>query len=352
MFLLPWMDAKFATRKFKIPGSAGLSVAWAQYRRHSRRSRAMKGKRLALAHGPSARVGHSLTALEDGTLLLFGGGVPDGVHNDCFVLDTATLQWRGVATTGDVPPARYQHTASLVAGKLYVIGGAATETVFDDLHVLDTASWTWSRPDVRGDAPGPRNMHTAAVVGDSIFVFGGALTFDNAVADGAVHVLDTKTLTWSQPYTYGQGPTPRFGHSCESMGRRLVFFGGMDRDHEYNDCYALDTDSMRWHHMEAGEGAPAPRAGHTCTVDPAAPTTSVLICGGFSRSKPYDEVWSLNAITGAYAPAALRGERCGARLGAGAAKVGERLWLYGGADFSAVYDDMYVLDASRAPPTA
>lgn len=142
---------------------------------------------------PSARSGHTLTAIGS-KLYLFGGGVwneDEGwVHkyNDIHVLDTETMHWSKPATTGTVETSTFP--ISWAVGRyLFVFGGGSKpqHCVTNDMYVLDTATMQWSSPDAKGDKPQPRDMGTAALVGNNVFLMGG-------YAGGAVDYFDRMSI--------------------------------------------------------------------------------------------------------------------------------------------------------------
>src|SRR5580704_15848854 len=87
---------------------------------------------------------HSATLVGDHQVYIFGGRTSDaGVFsgpinsriagkpnskprplNDLHVFDARRMVWSRPKTRGEIPPARYGHTATLVEGdKIYIIGG-------------------------------------------------------------------------------------------------------------------------------------------------------------------------------------------------------------------------------------
>jgi N-acetylneuraminic acid mutarotase len=144
---------------------------------------------------PSARSGHTLTAI--GTkLYLFGGGVwneDEGwvhKHNDIHVLDTETMHWTRPVTTGAAETSTFP-IAWALGGYLFIFGGGSKiqHCVTNDLYVLDIATMHWSSPDVKGDRPHPRDMGSAAMVGvgRNVYLLGG-------YAGGAVDYFEKLTF--------------------------------------------------------------------------------------------------------------------------------------------------------------
>ncbi|KAJ7405963.1 Rab9 effector protein with kelch motifs [Willisornis vidua] len=123
---------------------------------------------------------------------------------------------------------------------------------------------TWESPAVRGAQPQPRTFHTSsAAIGARLFVFGGGHRGAEPVRDQRLHVFDTATLTWSQPDTRGDPPSPRHGHAVVALGTKLYIHGGLAGDVFYNDLFCIDTGDMRWVKVPASGDVPGARASHS-----------------------------------------------------------------------------------------
>lgn len=48
-------------------------------------------------------------------------------------------------------------------------------------------------------------------------------------------------LTWTQPETHGDPPSPRHGHVVVAAGTKLFIHGGLAGDIFYNDLFCIDT---------------------------------------------------------------------------------------------------------------
>lgn len=75
----------------------------------------------------------------DSAIYIFGG-FQDGIAiGDIHKFDTRFAKWSQPPQSGDVPPARCNHTLTAIGKKLYLIGGrAGEETLFNDVYVFDT----------------------------------------------------------------------------------------------------------------------------------------------------------------------------------------------------------------------
>ncbi|XP_009874471.1 PREDICTED: rab9 effector protein with kelch motifs, partial [Apaloderma vittatum] len=126
---------------------------------------------------------------------------------------------------------------------------------------------TWESPEVSGDQPLPRTFHTSsAAIGDCLYVFGGGDKGAEPVKDQRLHVFDTATLTWSQPATQGDPPSPRHGHVVVAVGTKLFIHGGLAGDTFYDDLFCIDINNMRWVKIPATGDIPGGRASHSAAV--------------------------------------------------------------------------------------
>jgi hypothetical protein len=244
---------------------------------------------------------HTSTYIPDRQLLVaFGGesavppksgkpGQPGKVKTSdtLTVLDTDLMLWYPPAVSGDVPPGRSGHTATLVGkSDLVVIGGVRGSKWLNAVCVLDVDRWAWAAPKVQGVPPKPRSYHTATAISDRrIVVFGGN---DSDASFNSVHVLQQvsddsdesaaaedgggggKCWRWTNPSCQGALPSPRTGHAATLLDDRKTICvyggwdpnadddgsgtnaapGGDDDSHMFSSdkgcCYLLDTATWTW----------------------------------------------------------------------------------------------------------
>ncbi|PNW86136.1 hypothetical protein CHLRE_02g074650v5 [Chlamydomonas reinhardtii] len=197
--------------------------------------------------------GHSVTAW-NGKLYVLGGHTKakGAATMSLRVVDPAARTVTEPEASGTVPPARGGHTATLIGDKVWVFGGEdGSRRALADVFVLDLASLTWSTPEVSGKAPPPRSASCATVYQDRYLVaFGGGSV---ATCYSDVHVLDTETLTWSQPAQAGAKVSPRAGHSGAVLGDIWYIVGGGNNVKGCADLLAADlaalptSNTLTWH---------------------------------------------------------------------------------------------------------
>ena len=219
---------------------------------------------------PSPRSGHSITC-HNGKAYVFGGcGVSDDGSKQeifsetwCCNMQGETPQWEVIDVMGDVPPARWRHTATLLPDQesIFVFGGLSKGKRFNDSYVLSIGSMEWNIKETAGSAPHPRSHHTANLItmdpeeGDDLALpkhkiaivggFGGPGTSRDYFMD--CHFLELDTWTWGKvPNIRGPQPKPRSDHcACLTRGLLIIMGGrgwstGKTDPGFYNDVHVLD----------------------------------------------------------------------------------------------------------------
>uniref|UniRef100_A0A8C9ASC7 Rab9 effector protein with kelch motifs n=1 Tax=Prolemur simus TaxID=1328070 RepID=A0A8C9ASC7_PROSS len=159
--------------------------------------------------------------------------------------------WYTLTLPGDSPCARVGHSCLYLPpvgdakrGKIFIVGGANPNRSFSDVHTIDLETRTWTTPEVTSPPPSPRTFHTSsAAIGNQLYVFGGGERGAQPVPDVKLHVFDANTLTWSQPETLGNPPSPRHGHVMVAAGTKLFIHGGLAGDKFYDDLHCIDISN-------------------------------------------------------------------------------------------------------------
>eukprot|EP00026_Physarum_polycephalum_P007327 Phypoly_transcript_07386.p1 GENE.Phypoly_transcript_07386~~Phypoly_transcript_07386.p1 ORF type:complete len:415 (+),score=66.17 Phypoly_transcript_07386:141-1385(+) len=125
---------------------------------------------------PTPRCGHRMAAFGH-LLVLFGGGCGeqwDSKFSDVYVFDTTANEWMKPKITGSAPVCTF--TVTFAAGVfLFVFGGQSLHdnNLTNELYCLDTVSLTWTNLTTTGTKPGARDMASGNVVGPNMYMFGG-----------------------------------------------------------------------------------------------------------------------------------------------------------------------------------
>ncbi len=89
-----------------------------------------------------------------------------GLENGVFKAPATRLR-----TVGDLPDARWGHSAAVYEGKMYIFGGRNHDDL-NDIYSFDFEERRWARVDTTCN-PEPRRRHSAAFIGRTMVMFGG-----------------------------------------------------------------------------------------------------------------------------------------------------------------------------------
>ncbi|XP_029129318.1 kelch domain-containing protein 3 isoform X2 [Cajanus cajan] len=204
--------------------------------------------------GPQAREGHS-AAVVGKRLFIFGGcgksadNNNEVYYNDLYILNTETFVWKCATTSGSPPSPRDSHTCSSWKSKIIVIGGEDGHDYYlSDVHILDTDTLIWRELSTSGQLLPPRAGHSTISFGKNLFVFGGFTDAQNLYND--LYMLDIDTGVWTNVTTATNGPSARFSVAGDCLdpfkGGVLVFIGGCNKSLEaLDDMYYLYTGIAR-----------------------------------------------------------------------------------------------------------
>ncbi|XP_057436857.1 tip elongation aberrant protein 1-like isoform X2 [Lotus japonicus] len=200
---------------------------------------------------PQGREDHG-AAFVGKRLFIFGGfgkspeNINDFCYNDLYILDTETFVWTRPTTLGTPPCPRHGHTCSSWEKNIVVIGGGVDELdkYVSDVHILDTDTLIWRELHTSGKVLPPRAGHSTVSFGKNLFVFGGVTSAQSLYND--LYMLDIDTGIWTEVATTCIGPSARYsaaGDRLDFMGGILVFFGGCNKD-ALDDMYYLYTGRL------------------------------------------------------------------------------------------------------------
>jgi len=192
---------------------------------------------LSLKNSPKARTCHTLTRLDSGAFLLYGGyGGHSNYFCDLYLFHVGREgpYWEKVSKPkGEVSKKRAGHSSILLpqgpyANKVLVFGGYNRQEYFNSIELISAGkkSWRWEAVEATGTLPFPRGCHSANLTADgNMLVWGGA--GPRSVLLNDLNVLDTFNMTWSSPVLEGRAPTKRYAHCMFLTSQGLVVFGGM-----------------------------------------------------------------------------------------------------------------------------
>ena len=189
---------------------------------------------------PPGRNGHSATLAVDensdganGRIVIIGGWLGTGplAASDTHILDVSChgklLRWYQPTIHGTPPGPCNMHSADYVTHRkeVYVFRGGNGREYLNDLHALHVPTLTWRKVITTGEIPQQRANHSSAILEETneLFIFGG---WNGTERLNDIHILDTRTSTWTFPKIYGILPHPRAGMTLTALRGRLYLFGG------------------------------------------------------------------------------------------------------------------------------
>ncbi|KAF8968725.1 hypothetical protein BDZ97DRAFT_1902785 [Flammula alnicola] len=279
---------------------------------------------------------HTVT-LVDTTAWLFGGCDDKDSSIDIYCFDTETMQWTHPDTVGELPPPCRAHTSTLCDRKLIIYGGGLGSTYYDAVYVLDTTTRRWTRPKITaGPQPAARRAHSAVYYKGKVWIFGGG-TGLTALND--VWTLDARPMRWEEVETRGKKPGPRGYHTANLIGNIMVVIGGSDGKESFTDVWCLNLDSLSWSLVKQQQPL-YKRLAHTATQV----GSYIFIMGGHNASEYVSELLMYNLVSLQYEPRLVLGKPPSIRGYHATILADSRLFVFGGFNGHAAFDDVYILD--------
>lgn len=273
----------------------------------------------AEADSPPERSGH--VAVVDGNCMFVWGGYKVRFQNsemgqfevymprnEMWIFDMEIGRWCMQLTEGEMPVAMSGSCAACVDGVLYLFGGYHTNGNTNLVYRLPLRApvLCWEQMNsLKGVPPTCKDKLGCWVYKNSLVYFGGygyfepedhrgTFEFDensvinvmgNRIARGwnnHIHILDLETLSWSQPVTKGNSPTPRAAHACATVGNRGYVFGGRYMNCRMNDLYSINLDTWEWNEISVPQNGPVGRSWHSFIP---VSTDHIFLFGGFTTQR-------------------------------------------------------------------
>eukprot|EP00743_Colponemidia_sp_Colp-15_P003784 GILK01004081.1.p1 GENE.GILK01004081.1~~GILK01004081.1.p1 ORF type:complete len:816 (-),score=109.19 GILK01004081.1:45-2492(-) len=227
----------------------------------------------------SPRTGHAVV-VHGNDFYLFGGTDGTARQNDLHKFSPDTRVWHKIETNGEPPAARSGAKAVAFADALYIFGGYTKKDgeYFNDVFKFSIGTRTWSPVATQGEAPSPRTDHSCIVQNRSMLVFGG---YDGRNRFNDLRELRLDTNRWTQINGRGHTPNSRFGHTCVLYESCLFIFGGWDGHDTLADLYEFSPSNTMWFCLPNRGSVPAPRYRHSAVVS----GHSMFVFGGVDKSQ-------------------------------------------------------------------
>jgi len=243
----------------------------------------------------SPRSGAATVALQDGRLLIAGGGAPDATGNSVALASVEVFDTSGnFAAVAPMNFARTKHTAvALQDGRVLVAGGiGGGGTAIDSAELYDPVANTWT---VTGSLKVARSGHTASLLPDGTVLIAGG---DNAgVAQNSLEVFDPTAGVFTT--ATGALSSPRDSHAAAVLqDGRVLIVGGFDgaKPLASSDVYDPSTGSV-----SAGPAMSTARQGLSATTQLDG---KVFVAGGNNGSVDLDSTEVYDPAAGTFAVSA------------------------------------------------
>ena len=189
---------------------------------------------------PSARLWHTAVLIED--IVYIWGGCHKELCNILYAFDVDTHRWFKPLVSGTVPEPRYCHSACVLRKVMYVYGGCLDDGDSNQIYKLDTNTMVWTLLDTSGIKSFP---HSATIIGTRMFVFDGRLCVGNSI-----RVFDTETNSWMNTRSAELPLKGRWYHGAFSYNGELYIFGGRCSEQDLNDLWKFNPETFSWNQVE------------------------------------------------------------------------------------------------------
>ena len=313
--------------------------------------------------GPSARThGAAIYDSRDHRMILFGGRGSSGDRGDVWAFDLTAHSWSDITPASIGPMARFTHNALYdeAAHQMIIWSGryvtAEGGGFLNDVWAFDLNGESWT--ELAAPDPVPLERYgTAAVFHPPQRRLVNFAGFTTAGRFEDVWSFDLDTQLWTEISTTSD-PGARCLHSAsyDDSRQQMIIYGGQRGSAALDDLWALDLASHTWTNLASGD-RPLGRIFATQVYD--ASNSRVIIFGG-NRDRDgvdalTDEVLGFDLDQSSWVEMVLSGESPEAREGSVAIYVGpqDRMIVFGGNGLSGNFDDVWSLERlSGARPTA
>ncbi|XP_077984404.1 tRNA wybutosine-synthesizing protein 4-like [Glandiceps talaboti] len=199
------------------------------------------------------RLFHTVTALSENKLLIFGGRTSPTKpvqNNELICLSKEIEGWcydcNKLQCSGDVPMPRWRHSAcKITLGEsecVVIFGGRSTEIrTLGDCYMFNSKKFIWQKLTLEDDSQSPRarHSHSATTYKKSKMIIAGGLDADQKSLN-SVYILhcDKIQMSWEKLLLTPEMP-PRYAHSSDIYDNILLLLGGVSHMSSRTDGLTL-----------------------------------------------------------------------------------------------------------------
>ncbi len=240
---------------------------------------------------PSARLSHRMYLIKPHTVFLAGGLGATGFCKDCFLINLLSME---STYAGELPLPLGNFSIVECNSQVYLIGGQTDGFIV--LPVFYKIVFT----DKHGQTGEVDANQSSSVAGSAQAA--GNITKENAASfyntgwsernvEKKEHIPDDLPLRISFEKLPDPPFLPRRGHTCVSIGKYILLFGGTTGTRYFNDFWLYDSVSLQWREINIYGDPPSKRYGAMMGfLD-----TSIIVAGGSNGIMQLHDAFYINA---------------------------------------------------------
>jgi hypothetical protein len=259
------------------------------------------------------------------TLLLFGGWDGQNMLSDCQLLDLVENEWIEVPPmNGKIPTPRAGHSSTVInptRNEILVLGGGNGQHYLslarNDVHILNTETMTWSQPNVTSQV--------------KVYIKDDLIVNENLINQVSDEPPTTPTTDEDIPLLIG----------TQTAEITDTGFGTPSQRAALKIASSPIVTTVK-------EVYPAPRSRHTAVLVQKTehePLRVILFAGG-GKNKIFDDLWILDVEKMEWYQPHTTGTKPSPRWGHTANVIGDKMYVFGGVYDSKMMNDLYELDTS------
>jgi hypothetical protein len=220
----------------------------------------MSWKLLTVSNSPPSVTDHGMAGILPRSSVVFFGGIFAGavfMSQETWLFDLTTQTWTNMTLNSKNPVGRWHSGMARVCENAAItFGGFDGEQLLDDTYIFHSSTDEWTNGTF---SPFPPARLRPAMASSQNFgasmLFGGYSSLDSApLADTWVFYHNNKSNSLATAYPNewvpiptAHSPSPRYGHTMESVADLFVMlFGGTDGNIHLNDTWSWDAQTADW----------------------------------------------------------------------------------------------------------